>query len=404
MSHPNDPFDRSQTSSYQKTNQSWEAPPRAKVPRRRSGWSRFVATVLTAAIVGGLAGAGVSSFFMMRQPAPATSGSASSEVRERVVQMDTHGNKSITNIAEEVVPTVVGITNFGQVRDFFGSSRVAEQASGSGVILEEDGIIVTNFHVIANSTSISVKLNSGDQYDASVIGYDEATDIAVLKIDAKNLPAIEIGDSDEVRVGDLAVAVGNPLGDEFSQSVTDGIISGINRRLEQDYNAFELIQTNCAINSGNSGGALVDGQGRLIGINSAKILAAGVEGLGFAIPINNVMDIVKDIQTNGHVQRPYIGITGYSLTPELSAQLQVKDRDSGIIVAQVVEGGPADKAGIEANDVIYKADDTDIRSFDDLSTLLKSKKPGEAIHFYIDRDGKPVELDVTIGTQTSANS
>lgn len=375
-------------------------PPRQKVPRRKKGWARFIATVLTAAIVGGAVGAGVSGFLLSRQ-GQGHSAENTPTVQERVVQVDSEGNKSITNIAEDVVPTVVGITNYGQVRDFFGSSRVAEQASGSGVIIEADGMIVTNYHVIANSTTIGVTLNNGDQYDASVIGYDEASDIAVLKIDGKNLPAIPIGDSDAVRVGNLAVAVGNPLGDEFSQSVTDGIISGINRRLQQDYQAFELIQTNCAINSGNSGGALVDGQGRLIGINSAKILATGVEGLGFAIPINNVMEIVKEIQNHGHVQRPYIGISGYSLTPELSNQLQVKEHDSGIIVAQVVENGPADKAGIQANDVIYQADETEIRSFDDLSKLLKDKKPGDTIRFYIDRNGQTMEKDVTIGTQTS---
>lgn len=370
---------------------------RKKVPRRKKGWIRFLVVVLMSALVGGGAGIGGAYVFLQRQPAQESQ--PQGQVTERVVKMDDHGNLSVTDIAEKAVPAVVGVTNYGQSSGWFSNGEIQPVGNGSGVIIEKNGTIVTNFHVIADAKAIKVTLNDGKEYKAKVIGFDEKTDLAVLKIDVEGLRAIEIGKSSDVRVGDLAVAVGNPLGQEFSQTVTDGIVSGINRKLQGEGQAFNLLQTNCAINAGNSGGALLDGQGRLIGINSAKIAATGVEGIGFAIPIDDVMTIVQEIQKNGHVERPYLGITGYSLTPELSAQLRLSGHEQGVLVAQVVEDSPAAQAGVKGNDLILKAEGKEIASFESLSEVLKGKKPGDEISLTVLRNGESLDLKVTLGSQ-----
>lgn len=373
---------------------------RRRVPRRRKQTGRWIASIVIAALVGGLVGAGTVAVGSWSQTGAATSTDSAPAVQRQVVQVDEDGNMSVADIADEVVPTVVGLTNYGRLSPFLGGQTVA-MGSGSGVIIESSGTIVTNFHVIANAENLVVTLNDGSEYEAEVIGFDEPTDIAVLHIDAQGLPAIERGDSDAIRVGNPVVAVGNPLGAEFSQTVTDGIISGTNRKLEGEGQAFGLLQTNAAINSGNSGGALVDGQAKLIGINSAKIAATGVEGIGFAIPINEVMSVVEQLQESGQVERPYMGITGYSLTPELAAQLEGAIPDQGLLVAQVVAQSPAEAAGLQQGDIIVGADDTEVGSFDDLSAILQDKKPGDSISLSILREGQEQTIDLTLGSQSA---
>ena len=227
--------------------------------------------------------------------------------------------------------------------------------------------------------------------------------MAVLKIEATNLKAVSIGSSKDLQVGQSVVAIGNPLSEEFSQTVTNGIISGVNRKLKADNQSFSLIQTNAAINSGNSGGALVDSNGKLIGINTAKISAEGVEGIGFAIPIDEAMTIVQELVDKGSIEHAYIGFSGYLLTEELAKQAGV-DYKGGVIVASVVNNGPADQAGIEPYDIIVKVDDVDVTSFEDITGLLAKKKPKDKITLTVIRDNKTVELNVTLGVKPTTSA
>lgn len=377
-------------------------PQAVKKRRKKIGCMGLIMTLLIAIFIGGASGAAVN-YYMNQQNVFGSGNGGNAQPEVKVVEQDAKtGNYNIADIADIVVPTVVGVTNYGTMSDIFGQQKTAKQAAGSGVIIREDGVIVTNFHVIAGASKLTVTLANGKNYDAQVIGYDQASDLAVLKINAKKLPAIAIGDSSKLRVGDLAVAVGNPLGENFSQTVTDGIISGINRKLEMGNQTFNLIQTNCAINSGNSGGALVNGRGQLIGINSVKIQAQGVEGLGFAIPINNVMTIVKEIEKNGTKEKPFIGIAGYSLTPEMAAQLHI-EQESGLIVMQIVKDGPADQAGIRPGDIIISVDGQEVKSFDDMSKLLDKKKIGDKLVLVVQRDQEQLEVQLTLAANENLN-
>lgn len=380
----------------------YDEEPRRRVPQRPKRTGRWIATILLAALVGGLVGAGTvaGGLFLQREDKGLTQ-DVSAPTREKTVHLvDRDGNMSVADIAEEVVPAVVGITNIGRVSPFLGGGQ-AVLGTGSGVIIEETGTIVTNFHVIANNDRLLVTMNDGSEVEAKVVGFDEPTDIAVLEVEGDNLPVIALGDSDALRVGSPVVAVGNPLGAEFSQTVTDGIISGTNRKLQGQGQAFGLLQTNAAINSGNSGGALVDGQAKLIGINSAKIAATGVEGIGFAIPVNEVMSVVKQLQEIGHVDRPYIGITGYSLTPDLAAQMDGRVPKQGLLVARVMPRSPAEDAGLAEGDIITGADGKEISSFEDMSRILQEKAPGDSLTLTLLREGQEKTMDLVLGSQNA---
>ncbi len=259
-------------------------------------------------------------------------------------------------VAQKALPSVVGITVTYNVSSAFGASGQAS-ATGSGVIISEDGYIITNNHVInsessslyyqvTEATSIKVHLygdNNEKLYDAEVVGSDEATDLAVLKIDKDDLTAIEIGDSDNIKVGEFTMAVGNPLG--LDSSVTCGIVSALDREVDDgEGHTYTTIQTDAAINSGNSGGALVNSKGQLIGINSLKLSGSGIEGIGFAMPINSSMDIINQLIEFGSVKRPYIGISGSSLTEALSKRY---DLPVGVYVEEILKNGPAEAAGLE---------------------------------------------------------
>lgn len=375
-------------------------------PPRRGGCLTWLLTVVLAALVGagstlgalGYLGAQPGSWFGAKSSTPSVSAPQAPKARTQSSDM------SIADIAERVVPTVVGINNYGAVSDIFGRESTARRGTGSGVIIRKDGTIVTNFHVIAGATKLTVTLADGKTQDASVIGFDRSSDIAVIKMKGDNLPAVEIGDSSALRVGDLAVAVGNPLGEKFSQTVTDGIISGINRKIEIGSQRFSLIQTNAAINSGNSGGALVNGQGQLIGINSVKIQAEGVEGLGFAIPINDVMSIVKEIEENGGKtkERPFIGISGYSLTPEIAQQVGAPV-DSGLLVMQIVKDSPADQAGIQPGDIIVEVNGKKAKTFEDLAAQLDQMKIGDHLNMTLLRGAESLKVQVTLAANTDTS-
>ena len=267
------------------------------------------------------------------------------KMQEVEKNMSSARNTPIVKAAKKVGPTVVGITNKALVRDYFNRTQLVEKGVGSGVIYSKDGLIATNNHVVEGAKELVVSLPDGRTYPGRVLGTDPTTDLAVVKIDAKeDLPVAEFGDSDSLMVGEPAIAIGNPLGLEFRGSVTTGVISALNRSVDVGERNFKLIQTDAAINPGNSGGALVNADGQVIGINSAKVAVSGVEGIGFAIPINEAKPILEALAKNGRVARPFLGA---SLIDEETAQRLGFGLDlrGGLFVAKLVAGGPAYQIG-----------------------------------------------------------
>lgn len=303
----------------------------------------------------------------------------------------------VVAIAEQVGPAVVGVTKLVG-GDLLRGPRAA---SGSGVIIDgQNGYIVTNYHVIEGADEVRVSVDENRSYKAKVVGSDPQSDVAVLKIDVSGLPAATWGDSDQVRVGEMAVAIGNPLGREFARSVTVGVISAVNRDITVRVGPVEVVtlrvlQTDAAINPGNSGGALVNERGEVIGINSVKIAREDVEGMGFAIPSNDVRSIVDQLLSKGYVSRPFLGIYDYvEVTPELS---NYHGLPRGIFVGGVVPGGPAEKAGIRAGDVITYFGGSEIKSEQDLVREMRRRQVGERVEVKVFRQGQTLSLQVTLG-------
>jgi len=292
-----------------------------------------------------------------------------------------HQNTSVVRAAEQVLPTVVGITNKAVITDFFGRSALREGATGSGVILDASGYIVTNNHVIDGASEIYVTLSNGDEYPAILVGSDPNNDLAVIKIEKTNLPVARLGDSDRLEVGETAIAIGNPLGLDLSQTVTVGVISAKGRVVHINEHSFTFIQTDAAINAGNSGGALVNLKGEVIGINTAKIKHAGVEGIGFAIPANTVKNITRDLILHGRIIRPWMGIYwGGDIDRETARELQLPAAiNHGVIVQDVVSEGPAHSAGIRSGDIIVAMDDKKIATFSDLRREIFERNIGDEI-------------------------
>ena len=299
----------------------------------------------------------------------------------------------VVAIAERVGPTVVGISNQRLGQSIFNRDLV-ESGSGSGVIISQDGYIVTNYHVIADADRIMVTLADNRQLEAKVTGRDPDTDLAVLRIAADNLPAAILGDSNILKVGELVVAIGNPLGTEFARSVTAGVVSAKEREIVIEDRKFTLLQTDAAINPGNSGGALVNSQGQVIGINSVKLVISGVEGMGFAIPISDARPIIDELINKGYISRPSLGIWGVVIDEGLAWENRLPQ---GIFIRQVVEGGAADKAGLGPNDIIIGVNEAEIKTFEDLSNNLKQFKPGDEIILAIYRQGKNIKVPLTLG-------
>lgn len=289
----------------------------------------------------------------------------------------------VIQIAEKVGPTVVGISNRAEV-SFFPHGQNAEGGSGSGVIFTEDGLIVTNYHVVRNSAELVVTLPDGKELPGELIGADARTDLAVVKIGEKGLKAATFGDSDKVRVGELAVAIGNPLGEDLASTVTAGVISALNRTVDLEEQRFRLIQTDAAINPGNSGGALVNSKGEVIGINSIKIVDVNVEGLNFAIPSNTVKPIVDAIIKNGKVIRPWIGILGGDVNQVVVQQYNLAV-NKGVLVSDLPPGSPAAKAGIGVGDVIISLNQQVINNFGDLRNTIDKQKIGSKVEIVVMR-------------------
>lgn len=313
-----------------------------------------------------------------------------------------------TNVASQVLPSIVGIQVQYTVNSIFSGSQAAT-AEGSGIILSEDGYILTNNHVVGSSdtsnyyqvseaSKIIVTLyNDSTKYEAKVVGTDSQTDLAVIKINKSGLTAAQLGDSNSVKVGEFAMAIGNPLG--MQSSVTSGIISAVDRNItSEDGNTYNLIQTDAAINSGNSGGALVNGSGQVIGINTLKLNGTGVEGMGFAIPINSAKPIFEQLISNGKVSRPYIGLSGRDLDEKTA---KANNLVEGIYVVSVEEFSGAEKAGIQPGDVIVQIDGKDIKTMDELNEIKNTHKIGDEVSLKINRNGKEIDVKVKLQEQPS---
>ncbi len=362
--------------------------------KKKNSIAVIIATGLICAIAGGSIG-GVIGANMVQSRYEKMNNTGSGNPTIQLV-----GNQSeispVIAIAKKVMPSVVGVHTYGTYHYWGRELTNMELGSGSGVIYSEDGYIITNYHVIEDATSVVVTLNDEQEYEAVIIGADEASDLAVLKIDAgRKLAAAEFGNSSELQIGELVVAIGNPLG--YDNTVTDGIVSGLNRQLSDYTDEMTLIQTNAAINSGNSGGALVNGRGQVIGINSAKLVASNAEGMGFALSMDEVKPLVDQLIKQGHVSRPYMGVT-------IDSQYQVDEKTSerydipvGIMIYEIAKNSPAERAGLRAGDIIYRVNDTIIQSFDDLSEIIDDSKVGDTLQVSVNRDGKKVVCEVILG-------
>jgi len=346
---------------------------------RRSSKTGLILSALFGAVIGGLVVAYIAMrFFVPEQanvqpdPAPEIIFPSGDEEEIPFTERDLpeYQDTAIVRAAQKVVPTVVGITNKAKVYDILhGRTILRDRSTGSGVIISEDGYIVTNNHVIDGASEIWVTLGE-EEIQAELVGGDLATDLAVLKINKTGLPAAQFGDSEKIVVGETAIAIGNPLGLEFSQTVTVGHISAKKRTINIGQQAFNFIQTDAAINDGNSGGALVNLNGEVIGINTAKIKVAGVEGMGFAIPSNMVKNIATQLIENGRIVRPWLGIySGGDVDKVLAKQLRLPV-DYGVIVQRVVPDSPAQQGGIKAGDIIIALGGKQTKVFADLSDAI----------------------------------
>lgn len=309
---------------------------------------------------------------------------------------------SAADLYEQNVNSTVGITISAQITSrYYGTQTYA--ASGSGFIITEDGYILTNYHVIADSDTVTVATFDGSTYEAEIIGYDESNDIAVIKIDKDDLEPVTFGDSSEIRVGEDVYAIGNPLG-ELTFSLTHGIVSAVSRDVVLEKGTtMSLIQTDCAINSGNSGGALFNTKGEVIGITNAKYSSNGYSGeasidnIGFAIPINSVKRIVNSIIENGYILKPYIGVSVTSLSDDVKS---ITGLESGAWIKEVTEDGPAAKAGLKVNDIITSVDDKEIKSSGDLVKTISDTEPGDVLVFHVYRQSSETDIQVEIGSKT----
>lgn len=309
--------------------------------------------------------------------------------------------------ANKVLPSIVGIKIEFAVNSIFNHGTNVASAEGSGIIISEDGYILTNNHVVNSSSNssfyeveeaskVTVKLYNDDtEYEAKIIGTDEQTDLAVIKIDKTGLTAAELGDSDGVQVGEFAMAIGNPLG--LSSSVTSGIISAVNREVtDEDGNTYVAIQTDASINAGNSGGALVNSQGQVIGVNTLKLSGTGVEGVGFAIPINSTKDITDQLIKYNKVKRPYMGIGGIDLDEQTA---RANDLVVGVYVKQLEDFSAAEKGGVKVGDVITEVDGQKITTMDEINAIKNKKNIGDTMTLKVYRNGKYVNLTITLQEQ-----
>ncbi|MTH55439.1 PDZ domain-containing protein [Bacillus mangrovi] len=396
-----------------------ESPSRYGEGRKPGRPSRLrpVLSSITSGVVGGMIVLGVYPMIDPKQdqePSVKTqapdsqTGSQSAGQSDNVRQVGT--STATADIAEELSPAIVGIANLQQSQQSIGAQ---EKGSGSGVIFKKEGkdaFVLTNNHVVEDAQSLEVSLSTGEKAKGELVGADPLTDLAVVKINADKAPGTApIGDSSKLRAGERVIAIGNPLGIEFSRTVTEGIISGTDRSIEIDTSQgpwqLGVLQTDAAINPGNSGGPLINMSGEVIGINSLKISQNGVEGLGFAIPSNDVMPIAEQLMSGGKVERPFLGVSLGDIDqipPQIASQeLGLPDgMTTGVYLDSIQQGSPADKGGLQRGDVITALDGKDIKNSSELRKFLyENKSIGEKVEVTIYRDGKKQEAVLTLTAQ-----
>lgn len=323
-----------------------------------------------------------------------------------------YSSSTVEKIAKKAGPSIVGIkitlqsSNQNLFRDYGFDFNQPQSAEGSGIIISSEGYILTNYHVVKaadtkinndSNTIVEVYLSDNRQAKAKFIGGDQETDLAVIQIDLDNLPTATLGDSSKLKVGELAVAIGNPLGLEYAGTVTTGVISALNREVDSELNSLKLIQTDAAINPGNSGGALLNSNGEVIGINSIKIAQTGLEGLGFAIPINDAKPVVEQLIKYGKVKgRPFIGITGEEITEIIA---ETYNLDVGILVRSILNDSGAEKAGIKRGDIIVELAGKKVKTMSELNEVKKEYKAGDTVNIKVKRDNGEVTLKLTFSEE-----
>ena len=381
--------------------------PEPKKKKKNLPWALIIILVLCCSILSGAMGVGGVLLMQYLQPEEAeqTPGQDVSYIMQGVransvietVEVETGKLMTPAEVYAANVNSTVGITT--SVTTNFWGYQSTSAASGSGFIISDDGYILTNFHVIEDSSHISVSMYNGESYDATLIGYDASNDIAVLKIDAEGLSPVILGNSDNLNVGDSVVAIGNPLG-ELTFTLTSGAISAKDREVTfSDNTTMNLLQTDCAINSGNSGGALFNLYGEVIGVTNAKYSSsssseASIDNIGFAIPINSIMNIVESIIEKGYISKPYVGIS----VTDVSAETQAYGIPAGAAVQSVAENSPAAQAGLQRGDVITAVDGKAMTSTE-LVSFVGQASVGQQIVFSIYRQGKTLEITVDVGEQ-----
>ena len=388
------------------------APAAPKKPKKNAGKAAksIVALVLAAAMgfMGGFVGArfGGGSKVVIQQVERSDSAAADSESAAGGTSVSS--GMTTAQVAKTVSPSVVVITTEQVVYSqwsWYGQSQV-ESGAGSGVIISSDGYILTCDHVVSGASNITVTIGDKD-YPATIIGEDSTSDIAVIKIEADGLTPAIVGDSDKLAVGDNVLAVGNPLG-ELGGTVTSGIVSALNRSVSiqssSAVNTMSLIQMDASVSPGNSGGGLFNMNGELVGIVNAKSSDSDAEGLGFAIPVNDAVKVAQELLENGYVTgRPYLGISYFAVTDaQTAAQLGVNAY--GVYIVEVVKGGPADKAGLQAGDRIVSVDGSEVATQSDLGTLMQNHKAGDTIEITVARGGQMQTVNVTLGEKGADNS
>ena len=395
----------------------WDSEYRYVPPKKekQKGWTagKVVAIALVCSLLGGAAGAAITMLVNPGNDAPLPSAENQSNAstllegqRENTVlditKIDTNKELTPAEVYAVNVNSTVGITT--SITTNFWGYQTTSAAAGSGFIFSDDGYILTNFHVVEDSSSITVAMYDGKTYDAKLIGYDEGNDVAVLKIEAQNLIPVVLGNSDNINVGDSVIAIGNPLG-ELTFSLTSGAISAKDRDITMSNgNSMRLMQTDCAINSGNSGGALFNMYGEVIGITNAKYSSssaseASIDNIGFAIPINKARSIAESIIEKGYVSKPYIGVS----TTTVSAETQSYGLPQGAAVKEVAKDGPAATGGLKVNDIITHVNGKEITGSSDLVSIIGESAPGDFLTFTVYRKGNTLEITVTVGEKIQSS-
>ena len=372
-----------------------ENPAKHKKPRKplSDKAKKIIACVLVLCIIAGVGFGGGAVAVKCLSPSSSSGGTQTIKIDSS----DAESLNAASAISKKVMPSVVGISTVSQTytQTIFGLQQGTQQGVGTGIIVSSDGYILTNSHVVSDGQAVDVKVlfNDGSTTQGKVLWNDAKLDLAMVKVDKTGLTAAELGDSDQVRVGDIAIAIGNPLGLEFQKSVTQGIISGLDRTIQTEKETMTgLMQTDASINPGNSGGPLLNEKGQVIGINSAKVSSA--EGIGFSIPINTAKPIIEQVIKSGNFEKVTLGIKGIDVTTFESSTGTDLAADEGVYIVEVVSDTPAQKSGIQAGDVIVKVGNDETPTMTDLNKVLYKYKSGQSTKVTVNRSGKEVTVDI----------